>query len=739
MAGGLAERGGAAPPTSRNASSRLSGSTSGVTSRNDLHHPGRHLGVVGVVAGQEGGVRAQPPGPHRGHRRVHAVGAGLVAGRRHHAPRRRGRRRSPACPAAPGAAAAPPTRRTRPCRRGGWRGGPTRRRAPARSGSPGKLAPVTGELPASSLPPSARRVLEAAADLGLDIEVRAFPEGTRTADDAARAIGLRRGPDREVPGLPHRRRGGARLRVGRQPPRRGEAGRRSPARAPTRWAGPTPTPCGPPPPTPSVACRRSGTRRRCATWVDLDLLDHDVVWAAAGTPTTSSGRPALEPGRRHRRRARRPRGVDRRLVAARADAPADPPTGPESALPPVKARVIAFVAILVGGLCGGIIGQALVNIQCTGDCSEPAAIGALMGAITGAAGVAVVAVLALRAMGEWRTIEHGRSVDRELEMRAEDGRSPRLDYDPAARRRQLEAAKRAAELAAGARRRSTRRGLTTRCPPTPPSSQALLDSPPPPPTPRRAARRRPGAARATTATKSTSTDMVSEMDRAAEALIRDRLLGARPSRRVPGRGVGRRTHGTSGLRWVVDPLDGTTNYLYDHAGLERLHRRRGRATARSSAWWSTRSCGDTFTAAARRGATRNGTPIRLPARRPTSRPPCARTGFGYDPDRRRRQAAVLDQGAAPVRDIRRVGAAAVDLCSVACGRVDAYWERGLGPVGHGRRRPDRPRGGRDRRRRRRHRTRDRGTARRSSMHFRALLVDAGADRPHDRHLIETCL
>ena len=120
--------------------------------------------------------------------------------------------------------------------------------------------------------------------------------------------------------------------------------------------------------------------------------------------------------------------------------------GPESALPPVKARIVAFLAILVGGLCGGIIGQALVNIQCSGDCSDPAAVGALVGAITGAAGVAVVAVLALRAMGEWRTIEHGRSVDRPYELRAEDGRSPRLDYDPAARRRQLDAAKRAAEL-----------------------------------------------------------------------------------------------------------------------------------------------------------------------------------------------------------------------------------------------------------------------------------------------------
>lgn len=123
--------------------------------------------------------------------------------------------------------------------------------------------------------------------------------------------------------------------------------------------------------------------------------------------------------------------------------------GPESALPPVKARVVAFLAILVGGLCGGVIGNALVELQCTGDCTTPSAIGALVGAITGAAGVAVVAVLALRAMGEWRTIEHGRAADRPYELRAEDGRSPRLDYDPAARRRQLEAAKRAAALGRG--------------------------------------------------------------------------------------------------------------------------------------------------------------------------------------------------------------------------------------------------------------------------------------------------
>ncbi|MGI8983626.1 MAG: hypothetical protein ACR2HM_03695 [Acidimicrobiales bacterium] len=78
-----------------------------------------------------------------------------------------------------------------------------------------------------------------------------------------------------------------------------------------------------------------------------------------------------------------------------------PERGP-TALPPVKARVVAFVAIVVGGICGLLIGAALVRIQCSGDCSTPIGLGALVGAVSGAAGVAVVAVLALRAMGEWR-------------------------------------------------------------------------------------------------------------------------------------------------------------------------------------------------------------------------------------------------------------------------------------------------------------------------------------------------
>jgi CDP-diglyceride synthetase len=76
-----------------------------------------------------------------------------------------------------------------------------------------------------------------------------------------------------------------------------------------------------------------------------------------------------------------------------------------SALPSRAARFLAFGAILVGGLCGGLIGFSVTRLQCVGDCSTNKSIGGLVGAVIGAAGVAVVAVLALRAMGEWRTIQ----------------------------------------------------------------------------------------------------------------------------------------------------------------------------------------------------------------------------------------------------------------------------------------------------------------------------------------------
>lgn len=83
------------------------------------------------------------------------------------------------------------------------------------------------------------------------------------------------------------------------------------------------------------------------------------------------------------------------------------PVSPEplSALPSRVARALAFVAILVGGAAGGLIGYALVDVQCTGDCGTATALGGAVGAIVAAAGTAVVSVLVLRAMGEWRELQ----------------------------------------------------------------------------------------------------------------------------------------------------------------------------------------------------------------------------------------------------------------------------------------------------------------------------------------------
>lgn len=84
-------------------------------------------------------------------------------------------------------------------------------------------------------------------------------------------------------------------------------------------------------------------------------------------------------------------------------------TGPLSALPSRAARALAFVAILVGGFAGGLIGFALIDVQCNGSCGTPRALGAAIGAVVAAVGTAVVSVLVLRAMGEWREIQDRQS------------------------------------------------------------------------------------------------------------------------------------------------------------------------------------------------------------------------------------------------------------------------------------------------------------------------------------------
>ncbi len=185
-------------------------------------------------------------------------------------------------------------------------------------------------------------------------------------------------------------------------------------------------------------------------------------------------------------------------------------------------------------------------------------------------------------------------------------------------------------------------------------------------------------ARATVSTKSTATDMVTEMDTTSEALLRERILGARPQDGFLGEEGGEHA-GTSGIRWVCDPLDGTTNYLYGHPGFnvsvaaEDEH-------GPVAAVVIDPLLSDVFTATRGGGARRNGAPIRCSGKGggDLGTSLCA-TGFAYDAARRRLQAGVLARVLPAVRDIRRMGAAAVDLCSVGAGRVDAYWERGLGP------------------------------------------------------------
>lgn len=189
--------------------------------------------------------------------------------------------------------------------------------------------------------------------------------------------------------------------------------------------------------------------------------------------------------------------------------------------------------------------------------------------------------------------------------------------------------------------------------------------------------------RAVVETKSSGTDMVTEMDRAAERLIVDALLAARPDDGIVGE-EGTDRAGSSGVRWIVDPLDGTTNYLYRQAGFAVSIAAEVDGPDGSTV---VAGCvhdplhGDVFAAALGHGATRNGTPVRASTVTDLDRALVA-TGFSYDPARRGRQAAVLTTLLPRVRDIRRLGAASVDLCSVACGRVDAYYEKGLAPWDH---------------------------------------------------------
>src|SRR3954470_17178161 len=121
----------------------------------------------------------------------------------------------------------------------------------------------------------------------------------------------------------------------------------------------------------------------------------------------------------------------RPMAAADSSAPQSGPQQgrPASALPSVPARAIAFAAILVAGMCGALIGFSFVRLQCTGDCGTPTGIGAVAGAARAAGGVAVVAVLTLRAMGEWKTIKEERAREAEQYLEQE-GLGPAVREPP---------------------------------------------------------------------------------------------------------------------------------------------------------------------------------------------------------------------------------------------------------------------------------------------------------------------
>jgi myo-inositol-1(or 4)-monophosphatase len=174
--------------------------------------------------------------------------------------------------------------------------------------------------------------------------------------------------------------------------------------------------------------------------------------------------------------------------------------------------------------------------------------------------------------------------------------------------------------------------------------------------------------------KSTPTDPVSEADEAAEALIRDRLAAARPGDGILGEEEGDAA-GTSGVRWVVDPLDGTVNFLF---GIPQwavsIAAEDEQGTLVGVVYDPTR---DELFSAERDGAPLlDGRPITASTKADMATA-LVGTGFGYDAEVRRAQSVVAARLLPEVRDLRRFGAAAIDLAWTACGRLDAYYEHGL--------------------------------------------------------------
>lgn len=187
---------------------------------------------------------------------------------------------------------------------------------------------------------------------------------------------------------------------------------------------------------------------------------------------------------------------------------------------------------------------------------------------------------------------------------------------------------------------------------------------------------------AVAATKSSVNDVVTAVDEESEAIVRAEILRSRPDDAILGE-EGGTTGGGSGLTWVVDPIDGTVNYLY---GLDSYAVSVAVVAGEPDPerWEVLAGCvhapalGATWRAGKGMGAWRDATRLELGSGAPLAQA-LVGTGFGYTVEERTREAAVVAQVLPQVRDIRRLGSCAVDLCLVAEGRLDAYYESGLNP------------------------------------------------------------
>jgi len=177
-------------------------------------------------------------------------------------------------------------------------------------------------------------------------------------------------------------------------------------------------------------------------------------------------------------------------------------------------------------------------------------------------------------------------------------------------------------------------------------------------------------------TKSSPTDLVSHIDHEAESLIVGRLAQARPGDAVFAE-EGTRSESSTGVRWLIDPLDGTTNYVYGYPafavsiGVEIDGQPRVGVVYDSSA-------GHLYEAIAGWGVHCDGRSIRARGRTDLSQALVA-TGFSYDAAQRELQGLATARVLGRVRDMRRGGSAALDLCHIAAGHLDAYWELDLSP------------------------------------------------------------